>query len=126
MRQDDDPDPALDHFEYALHNQYSSTIEGANLDSKRLRELEQLSGLNIDPTEREAMLADLVLLEDFMSRLPEITQQQTSGTIPAHQEEPAQVVVDLDQKVVRENSPAHVDGFFEIPPTSTSNGRKSR
>jgi Asp-tRNA(Asn)/Glu-tRNA(Gln) amidotransferase C subunit len=89
------------------------------MDSKRLKELEQLAGLNLDPSERGRMLADLVCLEKFVARLPEVQGNSIPGHCSVHQDNPSPVPGEMDSSVVRENAPSLANGFFEIPPIAT-------
>ena len=45
------------------------------MDLNRLKELEKLAGLLLDPDERKKLLSDLVELENFASHMPEISSE---------------------------------------------------
>jgi Asp-tRNA(Asn)/Glu-tRNA(Gln) amidotransferase C subunit len=100
--------------------------EGGKMDSKRLKELEKLAGLTLDPTERGKMLADLVCLEKFVARLPEVQDTTISGISIGHQENLIPIPREMDPNVVRENAPSQTHGFFEIPPIATGGQDKSK
>ena len=52
------------------------------LDLKRLQELEKLSGLQLDPAERERLLADLSDMEKFVSELPDVPDSHDISEVP--------------------------------------------
>lgn len=41
------------------------------MDLDRLQELEKLAGLQLEPQELDKFLADMIALEEFVSRLPD-------------------------------------------------------
>ena len=97
-------------------------MDGEILNLKRLKELEKLAGLCLEPAERDGLLADLVRLERFVAGLPEISDDYeiNSGQDPPFCQAPS--LAEIDLRVVWDNAPCRVDGYYAIPPVRSGNG----
>ena len=92
------------------------------MDLQRLKELEKLAGLRLDPDQRQALLADLIQLEEFASHLPEISPNQSEEADDLNQTQSSPVPLDMDRHQERANAPAMENGFYKIPPTHSQSG----
>ncbi len=87
------------------------------LDQKRLKELEELTGLSLEPDERETLKTDLDCLERFAASLPAGPfGSQDMALLEQRDPEPTEVA-SLDRKVFWENTPVARGGFINIPAT---------
>ena len=96
------------------------------MDLQRLKELEKLAGLRLDPDQRHVLLADLIQLEEFASHLPEISSAQPEETDDPNRKQSSPVALSMNRQQERANAPAREDGFYKIPATkSHSDGESS-
>ena len=91
------------------------------MDLHRIKELEKLAGLKLDPLQREQLLTDLVQLEEFVSRLPEISPEHISMPEAEKEPLPGPAVLSMDALQERANAPSVSGGFYQIP----SSGERS-
>jgi len=75
-------DPDLEQLALPLHNDIPLETRREILDLKRLKELEKLAGLRLEPDEYSGLLADLAELEEFAARLPEISSADNDEIPP--------------------------------------------
>ncbi len=87
------------------------------MDLQRLKELEKLAGLSLDPGQRQALLSDLIQLEEFASHLPEVSSAQSEEKEDLNQAPSSSVSLDMDRHQARANAPAMENGFYKIPST---------
>ncbi len=88
-----------------------------HLDLQRLKELEKLAGLRLDPQQRNRMLADLVQLEKFASNLPEISSDDQAMAEPETGPLRPPVSLTMDREIEKANAPQRDGGFYHVAPT---------
>ncbi len=87
------------------------------MDLQRLKELEKLAGLRLDPEQRQKMLADLVQLEKFASNLPEINSDDMAQVEPETGPLRPPVSLTMDRELEKANAPLRDGGFYHVPQT---------
>ncbi|MBE7178314.1 MAG: Asp-tRNA(Asn)/Glu-tRNA(Gln) amidotransferase subunit GatC [Mucilaginibacter polytrichastri] len=89
------------------------------LDDKMIDKIAQLARLDIDPNEREALLADMNRILGFVEKLQEV---DTEGVEPliymnddANVSRPDEVKDQLTAAQALANGPKHNENYFEVP-----------
>ena len=95
------------------------------MDLNRLKELEKLAGLLLDPDERKKLLSDLVELENLASLMPEISSEYAEFPDSQNQFHHSLSDLAMDKSQVQDNAPSICDGFFETPANDSKSGEES-